>query len=319
MGWQRRRKLVPVKPAMEKEHLLRLTGEGLKRLGLILTTAVLLGTSCAVKRTTKVAPAAVAPPPVETSADALAAKLQKESQSIRTISATVDLEPTTGSVYSGLIREYHDVRAFILIEAPDHIRMAGQAPVVRTSIFDMASDGKQFEVSIPPKQKFIIGSVQAAANSKNSIENLRPKHILDALLVPPADPSTEKYFLNQERQDARIYDVLNIVSSQGDGLALKRRVWFDASTLDLARIEFYDSKGALIEDVRYATDQDYQGVRYPSHIELDRPMENYSLGITIEKATFNQPITADKFELQKPANAEEIKVGTGGGGDSEGR
>ena len=291
---------------------MRLCGEGLKGFGLILTASVLLATSCAVKRTTKLAPAAVAPAPVETSADALAAKLQKQSQSIRTLSATVDLEPTTGSVYSGLIKEYHDVRAFILIEAPDHIRMAGQAPVVRTSIFDMASDGQQFEVSIPPKQKFIIGSAQAPASSKNSLENLRPKHILDAFLVPPVDPSTEKFFLNQERQDARIYDVLNIVSSQGGGLALERRVWFDASTLDLGRVEFYDARGAPIEDVRYTADQDYQGVRFPSHIELDRPMEDYSLGITIEKANFNQPITADKFELQKPANAEEIKVGGGG-------
>lgn len=303
---------------MKKEHLLRLPGEGLKHFGLIPVAAVLLCTNCAVKRTTKVAPASVAPPPVETSADALAAKLQKERQSIRTLFATVALEPTTGSVYSGVIKEYHDVRAFILVQAPDHIRMAGQAPVVRTAIFDMASDGKQFEVSIPPRQKFIIGSTQAAGSSKSSLENLRPQHILDALLVPSLDSSTERYFLNQERQNARIYDVLNIIASEGEGVILKRRVWFDASTLDLSRVEFYDAKGVPIEDVRYSADQDYQGVRFPSHIELERPMEDYSLGISIEKATFNQPITPDKFELQKPPNAEEIRVGAGAGGEGSG-
>src|SRR5579863_4934420 len=189
--------------AMKREHLFRLSGEGLRRFTTIVIAAALIGSGCAVKRTTKVAPAAVAPPPVETSADALAAKLQKQRQSIQTLTATVALEPTTGSVYSGLIKEYHDVRAFILVQSPDHIRMAGQAPVVRTAILDMASDGRQFEVSIPPRQKFIVGSAESPGTSKKSLENLRPQHILDALLVPAPDASTEKWFLNQERQDAR--------------------------------------------------------------------------------------------------------------------
>jgi hypothetical protein len=302
---------------------LGLPGERLKRfepLGIMLVAlgAVLLGAGCAVKRTTRVAPAAVAPPPVETSADALAAKLQAESQSIQTLTATVSLEPTTGSVYSGVINEYHDVRAFILLQSPDHIRMMGQAPVVRTAIFDMASDGKQFEVSIPPKQKFIVGSTEASGKAKTSLENLRPQHILDALLIPPIDSATERYFLNQERQEGRVYDVLNIVATSGEALALKRKVWFDGSTLDVTRVEFYGPGGVLVEDVRYSGDQDYQSVRYPSQIELDRPAEDYSLRITIEKATFNQPITADKFELQKPANAEEIRIGAGSSGEGSG-
>jgi hypothetical protein len=297
---------------------LRLCGERLKPLGLIAAALALLGTSCAVKKTTKVAPAAVAPPPLRTSAQALADKLQQQHQAIQTLTATVELEPTTGSVYSGVIKEYHDVRAFILVQNPDHIRMVGQAPVVRTAIFDMASDGKKFEVSIPPKGKFIVGSTEASGNAKNSMENLRPQHILDALLVPPVDSSAEKFFLNQERQEARIYDVLNIVALQGEEVSLRRKVWFDASTLGIARVEFYDPKGALVEDVRYSKEQDYQSIRYPSHIELDRPAEDYSLGITIEKATFNRSITADKFELQKPPHAEEIRIGAGSTGQDSG-
>jgi hypothetical protein len=297
---------------------LRLPGERLKPVGAIAITAFLLGTSCAVKHTTKVAPTAVAPRPVATSADALATKLQKERQSIETMTATVALEPTTGSAYSGVITQYHDVRAFILIQSPDHIRMVGQAPVVRTAIFDMASDGKQFEVSIPLKQKFIVGSTEAAGTAKSSFENLRPQHILEALLMPAIDSATEKCFLNQELQNARLYVVLNVITLNDADVTLKRRVWFEGSTLDISQVEFFDAKGTLVEDVRYSDERNYQGIRYPSRIELDRPIEDYSLGITIEKATFNQPITADKFELQKPANAEEIRLGAGGGSEGSG-
>lgn len=284
----------------------------------IAATGLLLA-GCAVKHTKRIAAAAVPPPPVAASATELADRLQKQHDAIHTMTAIMGLEPTVGSVYSGVISQYHDVRAAVLLQSPDEIRMQGQAPVVRTSIFDMVSDGKEFKVWIPSKQKFIVGSTQVTRPAKNSLENLRPQHILDALLVPGIDPGSEQYFLNQERQDAHIYYVLNIVSrASGDALKLLRRVWFDASTLELSRVEYYDAQGAVVEDVRYSGYQDYQGVHFPSDIQLERPADDYSLGMTIQQATFNQPIPAEKFVLNKPANAEEIHVGTGSGGEGQG-
>jgi outer membrane lipoprotein-sorting protein len=280
---------------------------------------ILISAACAVKHTTRIAGSAVPPPPVPASAVELAGKLEKQRDAVHTMTALMDLEPTAGSVYSGVISQYHDVRAAVLLQSPDQIRMQGQAPVVRTSIFDMVSDGKEFKVWIPSKQKFIVGSTRVTQRAKNSLENLRPQHILDALVVPGIDSANDRYFLNQERQDAHIYYALNIVGSgTGDTLVLLERVWFDASTLELARVEYYDPQGAVVEDVRYSAYQDYQGVHFPSHIELDRPVDDYSLGMTVEHPVFNQPIPAEKFVLNKPANAEEIHVGDGSGGEGQG-
>jgi outer membrane lipoprotein-sorting protein len=235
------------------------------------------------------------------------------------MTAIMELEPTAGSVYSGVISQYHDVRAAVLLQSPELIRMQGQAPVVRTSIFDMVSDGKEFKVWIPSKQKFIVGSTQVTRPAKNSLENLRPQHILEALLVAGIDPSSQQYFLNQERQDAHIYYVLNIVArATGDAIKLSRRVWFDASTLELVRVEYYDAQGAVVEDVKYSAYQDYQGVQFPSHIQLDRPDDDYSLGMTVTQATFNQPIPPEKFVLDKPAGAEEIRLGAGSSEEGQG-
>jgi len=267
-----------------------------------------------------VAPAAVAPPPVPASATDLLARLDKQHQAIQTLSATVELEPTTGSVYSGVISQYHDVRAFILLRSPSDIRMIGQAPVVRTTIFDMASDAKEFRLWLPTKDKFIVGDTAPSPPARNSLENLRPQHILDAL-IPPTEDSGGLYFLNQERESGRIYYVLNFVtrqassdqSQQAGQMNLTRKAWFDASTLELVRVQFYNPEGAPVEDVRYSAYQDYGGVRYPSRIELDRPLEDYSLGMNIEKGTFNQPIPADKFVLAKPPDAQEIHVGADSG------
>jgi len=225
------------------------------------------------------------------------------------MTATVDLEPTTGSVYSGVIKEYHDVKGFILLQSPAMIRMQGQAPVVRTDIFDMVSNGEEFRLYIPPVQKFIVGKTAFSRPAKNSLENLRPQHILEALLVPALDQNREKWLL-EEAQGAgrRYYVVLIVEAADGGELRLKRRAWFDRADLELARMQFYEAQGLYVEDVRYSQYQDFQGVNYPSHIELNRPVEDYRVAITILKATFNQPIDPEKFVLKQPADTQLIDL-----------
>jgi len=70
------------------------------------------------------------------------------------VNATVDLRPVAGSKYSGVIEEYHEVKAFLLAQRPAQIRMIGQAPVVGTTIFDMASDTESFASTSPQKPNF---------------------------------------------------------------------------------------------------------------------------------------------------------------------
>ena len=213
-------------------------------------------------------------------------------------------------MYSGVITQYHDVRAFILVESPDHIRMVGQAPVVRTTLFDMASDGKEFRLLIPSKRKFIVGSDRVVQPAKNSLENMRPRHILDALLVPAiASNAGDEYLADREREGGRWYYALNVVRSDMPGqLGLRYKAWFDASSLELTRTQFFDTGGVELENVQYSDYRDYSGIRYPSRIELSRPAEDYSLGIAVQKASFNQAIPPEKFVLEKPANAELVQL-----------
>src|SRR5213078_4428514 len=103
---------------------------------------------------------------------------------ITTVNSTVELKTTAGSKYSGLIQEYHEVKAFLLAARPASVRMVGQAPVIGKNIFDMASDGNEFRVWLPTKNKFLVGEVALERTSEKPLENLRPQHLLDALLWP---------------------------------------------------------------------------------------------------------------------------------------
>jgi outer membrane lipoprotein-sorting protein len=271
--------------------------------------ALLLPPGCVVRRTTRLNPSQMPPAALVASPADLAARINARSEAIRTMTAVVDLEPTAGSVYSGVIKEYHDVKGFILLQKPSRIRMQGQAPVVRTEIFDMVSDGKEFRLYIPPKQKFIVGKTSFRRPAKNALENLRPQHVEEALLVPPIDAAQEKYFMQEEEVGGRRFYVVTVLEpAAGDELTLKRRIWFDRSDLEISRLQIYGEGGTYIEDVHYSDYQDFQGVKYPARIELSRPVEDYRLTIIIQKATFNQPIAPEKFELQKPPNAQLVEL-----------
>src|SRR5260370_31411798 len=52
------------------------------------------------------------------------------ARSTKTINATVELKPTAGSKYSGVIDEYHEVKAFLVAAPPAEVRLIWQAPVV---------------------------------------------------------------------------------------------------------------------------------------------------------------------------------------------
>ncbi len=52
----------------------------------------------------------------------------------------------------------------------------------------MVSDGQDFKLSIPPKNRFVIGKNGVATpNTDQPMENIRPQNIYDALLIHHID------------------------------------------------------------------------------------------------------------------------------------
>src|SRR6266478_6616635 len=168
----------------------------------------------------------------------------------KTLNATVELKPTAGSKYSGVIDEYHEVKAFLLAGRPAEIRVIGQAPVVGTTVFDMASDGETFRVSIPSKKKFLVGQVAVERTSSKPIENLRPHHLLDALLWPEILKAESVTMREFNDENARYY-VLTVLRG-GYQVEVLREIWFDRSDLQVARLLTFGPKGVLLSDVRLA-------------------------------------------------------------------
>ena len=119
----------------------------------------------------------------------------RQYNAIHDFNATVDMVPALGSAEKSRITEYKDVRAYILFRKPADIRIIGLVPVVRNRAFDMVSGGSDFKLYVPSRNRFIVGRNAVEQPSPNKLENLRPQHFLDALIVRPIDLDTAKVLM----------------------------------------------------------------------------------------------------------------------------
>jgi hypothetical protein len=247
----------------------------------------------------------------------LLASFNQQANAVHSLNATVSIKLTAGTAYSGVIKQYHEVKGFLLAQRPASIRVIGQAPIVGTNIFDMASDGDTFHVYIPSKNKFLEGSATLQRESASPIENLRPQHLTEAMFWAPIAEGAPVLFEAGDEAEAQYYVLTaardtaaaNAGSTSASDWQVAQKVWFDRADLTVARLQVYDSTGNVTSDVRYRLWDSFAGVRFARQVEVTRPAEDYALQIGIIKATPNEALSADKFELKQPAGTELVHVG----------
>jgi hypothetical protein len=293
------------------------------------------GTSCLLR--SRPAPIRMSTGPLQTATrDELVAHVNDLAGRITTMNATVDIDASTGGSKKGKITEYQEIRGYVLAEKPSNLRMIGLLPIVRNKAFDMVSNGDTFKLWIPPKNRFIIGHNEISKPSPSALENLRPQHINDALMLHEVDPSTEIAVLegaNEIIQDPKtkkdveepnyILDIIRHPSS-GDWY-LARKLYFSRSTLLPYRQVVYDRNGNIATDASYDDFKPIDGVQFPNLIRIWRPQEEYTVTLHIVKLEVNKPMTPDQFALDQPPGSTLVNLdnhvhsANGGGGRGNGR
>ncbi len=245
-------------------------------------------------------------------------RINTEAAKIKTLNATVNIATSVGGEKKGKVTDYEEIRGYILVRKPDMLRMIGLFPIVRNKAFDMVSDGNQFKLSIPARSKFYVGHNDVVHPTGNPLEDLRPQVIYNALLLPDIDPQNDIAVLEQSTEV--IYDpkskknleqpdyVIDVIHHAGNDWYLSRKVIFDRTTLVPHHQIVYDPQGRVATDATYQVYQDFNGVSFPNVIEINRPQEEYSIRLTMEKLVINEPIRDDQFALQQPAGSQLVDL-----------
>src|ERR1700746_785189 len=160
-------------------------------LSLTLFLALLPTTGC-LFRTRPVEDRYSKAPLQESTQQGLIDAINQQAQAISTLKATVDIDSSAGGMKKGHVTDYKEIRGYVLAKKPDALHMIGLMPFVRTTAFDMVSDGREFKLWLPPKKKFVVGENQPAPPSIiQPMENIRPQNIYEALLIRHIDPNNE--------------------------------------------------------------------------------------------------------------------------------
>lgn len=248
---------------------------------------------------------------------------------IQSLTATVDFTASVGGPDQGKQTSYTPFLGYIVFRKPQMLRMLILVPVLHTHAMDLASNGGTFTLVIPSKNLAIEGknsvTTKPPANISGSLverfENLRPNVFVDTILVPGISPDQIVSVIHESSTtlDTKIkrmverpeYD-LTVLSEAPTALpaapakvAKPLRV-IRFSRLDLLPVEqdIYNPAGDLETQALYGPYKDFNGVKFPSTIDIKRPIDGYQILLTVEKAVVNPtnpPITDDQFQVTVPS------------------
>jgi len=292
----------------------------LSLLALPLFLAVLSTTGC-LFRTRPVEEQYSKVPLKESTQQGLIDSINQQAEAIHSLKATVDIDSSVGGMKKGHVTDYKEIRGIVLARQPDALHMIGLMPIVRTTAFDMVSDGQDFKVWIPTKNKFVIGKNDVATpNTDQPMENIRPQNIYEALLIRQIDPKSEIAVLEngyETLHDGKGHRVLQddyeltVIQRYEKGCTqmcvehpwLERKIIFGRTDLKPYRQVIYDEDGRVATDAKYAEYKDYDGFSFASRIEIFRPQEEYDITLNMLKVDINKPLTDDQFTLEQPPGA----------------
>ncbi len=173
-------------------------------------------------------------------------------------------------------------------------------------------------------------SKTSEAQAVNALSNLRPQHLTDALLLRPIDPQAAGTFYAQSeafeserdttktdsnKRIVRGYYLLDELRAAPDNtMRVLRRFWFDrVGEIRLARLQTFDDKGGLIDDISYGplTKFGAGSTLLPGKVSLTRPQEHYKISLTYqtpESLTIDKEYADDAFILQNKWDLTEVDL-----------
>lgn len=273
---------------------------------LLAVVCLVAGLGCGVLSTTKELPA---------SAPLLTASRQELIETVRRIAQIESLKAVTDTTLTLQTEDrseetrYRNVRGALVTRRPAWIRTYGETPGGIAKVYDMVSDGRKFQVHVPWQNRVYEGLNELTEIARNRFKNLRPQHILDAIMLNPVDGDGE-VLLDVETYGSAGYQVLLQIERSEDGEPLiRRKFWFNRSDLQLARLMILDDRTEVVTDAWYREWQEDNGLPFPRFIRIERPQDGYELEIEILRPGVNAEIPDESFELALPRDVEVQSIG----------
>jgi outer membrane lipoprotein-sorting protein len=255
----------------------------------------------------------------EATLEQLVQGVNSNADRLQTLKASVDIDSSVLEQKKDKVFDYPQAPGSLLVRKPEMLRMRILVPVAHNTAADMVSNGQNFSLAIPPKSKFFVGSNrQPAKPSPNPMLNMRPQHISDALLLKAIDPDKETAVVENTTEIVKdpkshkdveqLAYTLLIIDKDEAGPYLSRKIVFSRTDLLPHEQSLYNRQGQLVTFARYENFSDYSGIMFPGIVSIQRPVEGYSITLSIVKLEVNVPLTDEQFVLTQPPGSQLINL-----------
>lgn len=244
-----------------------------------------------------------ATPLLSASLEQLVAGYNRNAQAIQTMSLKLVVTAHAGR------HKYIGVNSYLLTARPADIRIWGTFTLVGR-LFDMASDGDTFELSLPTTSQFFEGHNDVIPEKvKNPLEKIRPQIIRNALLINSIAP-TARVALDPSAPENE-YRVLVLAAAGDSTERILRSITFSRYDLQPHQQVIYDADGLHGTHATYDKYTVVAGIPVPTRMTIDRPIEGYALNLRVVRGgiTLNRPFPdPHTFQLTPPAGSTVIHI-----------
>ena len=282
---------------------------------LVLFLVLLLGCGSAVKKRTQIEVPVGFQQVKEATLEQLIQIINDNYAHLSNISVSdMEVEFQEGSIEEGYFERYRQARGYLITKRPDSVYISIQNPLTRSTVITMATNEGNFEIWVPGENKYLMGKTNLKPDDKRPLYNVRPEHLLSALLIEPipkGDP-TILHSLEEDLDSSSKYYVISVLEAPAEGTQaalLKRKLWVERSHLGLVRQRYYNA-GHLVSTIRYSSLVRIGSTIVPSGVEVERLKERYTIRLRYqhEKVTVDRQLKAGIFQIPFPPGAQRVAV-----------
>jgi len=227
-----------------------------------------------------------------------------------------EVEFQGGSAELGFIEKYPKAKGYLVAQRPDSVYVNILHPLTSSTVVAMAARGEDFRIWSPRDNKYLVGKTSVKTDETKPLLNVRPQHLLQAVLIDPIDRNDAQTicFMEEAQDPSFKYYVLTLVRLRPEAApCLTRKVWVERSKMEVIRQQYYEC-GTLQSDIHYGPPVLNGAVTVPGEIKVERVAEHYVIRLKLQPdgLELNRSIKEDRFDIPQPPGAELIEVNSEG-------
>jgi len=246
--------------------------------------------------------------------DELVALINQRYAGIESIVASkFEVQFQGGAAELGFIEKYPRARGYLAAKWPSSIYVNILNPLTSSTLVAMASRSGEFQIWAPRDNKYLTGRTDVRLEEDQPLFNVRPQHLLNALIIEPLpDSGSLSVLFMEEDQDASFkYYVVNVLGRESESarFCLQRKIWIERSVMRIARQQYYDC-GAVVSSVAYSAPIEEAGFLVSTGVDVTRVREHYRIDLKLEPdgLEVNRAVKDERFDIPRPAGAELVVV-----------